>query len=97
MAAGRSSLFTDAKGNALEPSDADVKQYDQMVETVKQQVQLDKANADNFTKQANNLRDAYGISAGQQGGQEDTDGRSDSTIRDATDSVGAPDDTSSYE
>jgi hypothetical protein len=97
MAAGRANLFTDAKGNALKPSEADVKQYDQMVETVKQQVQLDKANADNFTKQANNLRDSYGISAGQQSGQEDTDAGSDSTIRDATDSVGAPDDTSSYQ
>jgi hypothetical protein len=96
MSAGRASLYTDAQGKPLKklPSDADVNAYDNQVATVKAQVELDKANADNFTKQANNLRDSFGISEGQQGGGEDSNGGTNSTGD--TDSIGAPDDTSSY-
>jgi hypothetical protein len=96
MSAGRGSLFTDAQNKPLktQPSDADVKAYDNQVAAVKAQVELDKANADNFTKQANNLRDSFGISEGQQSGEEDSNGGANSTGD--TDSIGAPDDTSSY-
>lgn len=86
MIAGRASLYTDNNGKPLknQPSPDDVKQYDNQVELVKQQVQLDKNNADNFEKQANNLRDSFGISQGQGG----NDGGSDSTSSDSTDSAG---------
>jgi hypothetical protein len=97
MSAGRASFYVDSKGNQISESKVDqegVKAYDNQVATVKAQVELDKANAENFTRQANNLRDSFGISEGQQGGEEDSNGRTDSTSD--TDSIGAPDDTSSY-
>jgi hypothetical protein len=81
----RLNMYVDAKGKALTPAPRDVQQLDQQIEMVKQQVQLDKANSDNFRDQANQLHSAYGLAEGR----DDGTGTGPSASSESDDSAGA--------
>lgn len=89
----RLSMYVDSKGGALKPNDADVKQLDAHIAMVQQQVQLDKANADNFQKQANQLQSIYGL---KEGGEGDGESTGTSPISSTDDAAGTNDDSDDY-
>jgi hypothetical protein len=91
----RLAMYIDSKGSKLVPKDADVKALDAQIKMVHDQVELDKANADNFKNQANHLHSIYGL--GEGGVSDDREGTGSSSAG-ASDTAGSEkyDDDSTY-
>jgi hypothetical protein len=65
LQAARMALYVNpTTGESRTPEDRDVKDIDMQIELVKGAIANDKANADNFTKQANRLVSTFGLSDG---------------------------------
>jgi hypothetical protein len=96
----RLSMFVDAKGKTISPSDRagfdrDVKDLDGQISLVQQQVQLDQQNATNFSKRANDISSMFGLKSGAEGGSDD-DGNTNSSSDSSDDAFTNADDPSAY-
>jgi hypothetical protein len=61
LKAARQALYTSSSGQALKPSDNEVKALDYQIALVGQAIQNDKANFDSFTNSGKQLHDMFGF------------------------------------
>ena len=93
LQAQRQALYVDSKGNKLNPSNDSIRSIDYQIGLVHDQIDLDKQNSDNFTKQAIGIQKTYGLSEGSSSdagsGTDSSTGTSHNNS--SSDSAGEPD------